>query len=565
MPTRPGLLALTLASFVLFAPAPAGAAAPPGAGLESGSTHSNARFGFAFKPPRGWENIALKTDEAWLAAKYLSDKTYFWTDPDTKWTSEHKPELMVIAFIKENMKREKQETEETEDGVTTKTITINNPYKDYEDFLDRTYSGGGFYVDEKEEEKLGDVDVTKYTIKVDKLSRNGPKRITTWIYHAPDIDFAMQIEVLEGEYKKLKRTVDSALGSFALIPRTEGDLPTSGKTEDGIWITIREMDEGPPADRRTKRMESQKQLQERAIRQLPSDWEHYDVDGILVLSHTDQKYALRVGKHAKLFLKWLDDTFPYIGKGEYVRQPIVRVCGSEEEERSFSRGVRGGEGWYFSSGDEITTHKSDEGFIGWEMDWVNQRLFDHWLQDRDRDLASALPEWLRAGLYEYVKGARSDGSKLDFRVDDWNRDETRVAIAQGRASSPRQLVQMTRSEIYSSSANVFWGYQRQSGMLVRFLMSSDARRVKQAKSLVEDYIKALQQVIEERSKKENNDIKTEKKATTEEEEQAQAKARAENWRKAEEDLLKQVYGLVFGGWSGSDWDKLEKGYFDFAG
>ena len=315
----------------------------PNASAQGGSsTHRDARFGFEFKPPPAWDNIALKTDEAWLAAKYLSKKTYFFTDKDTRWTSEHRPELMLIAFIHENMKRDHDVTEEEDGDSKTKTIVILNPYKSYEDYLDRTYSGGGFYVDEKQKGKLAGLEVTKYTIRVEKLTYTGPKRIVTWLYHAADIDFALQVEVLESEYSKLAPTLDRVFSSFRQIPRTEGGLPTSGKTDEFAWITIREMDEGEPSERLAKRMESQRQLHRRAIHQLPEDWQHSVVDGILILSHTDPKYATRVGKHCAQLLKWLDSTFSYVGPGVYVRAPIVRVCKDRAEADSFSRGVHAG-------------------------------------------------------------------------------------------------------------------------------------------------------------------------------------------------------------------------------
>ncbi len=544
------------------APGPAAVAAPV---TQKSSNHVDRRFGFSFAPPKKWSNIAMKTDEAWLTAKYVSDKSYFYTDPDTKWTTEHTPELLMIAFIKENMKKREEEVteEESEKGKVT-VIEINNPYKSYEDFLDRTYSGGGFYVDKTEEKKVGDLEVTVYTVKVEKLSRNGPKRIITWIYHTEDIDFAMQIEVLEGEYKKLKRIMDRSFKSFKEVERTEGNLPTSGKTEGSMWITIRDMTEGDPKERRSKRMESQKQLHERAIRQLPKDWDHTKDKNLLILSHTDKKYAKRVGSHAKVFLKWLDKTFPYISDGEYVRAPIIRICENQDEEGAFSRGVRSGGGGWFTNGDEIVTHKDESGFIGYEIGYVNRRLFNHWITDCDRELSWALPEWLRSGIYEYVEGARAKGNKLQFRADDWSRDEARLAVAQGNAASPRELLRMTREEFSSSDGGSYWGRRNQAVMLVRYLMSPEARKTKQARDLIEIYFLALKDVIEEEKKKEDDDSKPDKAPETEEEEAERAKKRAEQWRSREKATMDDIYERVFGKWTEADWKAFEKGYFAFV-
>ncbi len=536
-----------------------------------GGFHEDKRFGFKFKPPKEWAEIAIKTEEAWLTAKYLSDKKYFYTDKDTKYTTDHTPELLCIAFIHENMKKKSEDVdEETEDGVATTTITFNNPYKDYEDFLDRTYSGGGFFVDEKTKGKVGGVEVTKYSIKVEKLSRNGPKRILTWIYHAPDIDFAVQIEVLEGEVKKLNKILSRTFNSFKLIERTEGKLPTSGKTDDGWSVTIRQMEEGTPKERRTKRMESEEQLHRRAIERLPEEWDNLKTKGILVLSHTDKKYAKRVGDHCAALLSWLEKEFPYVGKGEYVRAPIIRVCKDDEEMGAFSRGVNSGGGWWYGTGGEIVTNKGDGGFTGYEMDNVNRRLFSYWFQERDRDLSYALPEWLGGGLSDYIEGARAKGRKIEFRVDRYSETEAKLAASQGHATSPRDLIRMTRSEFSGASANGgsgYWSRRQESSMLVRFLLSPESRRCKQAKKLVEEYLTALSHVITEKEEESNSRFKDDKTKApeTEEEEEERAKERANRWRQAETSLMESVFERVFADWTESDWKSFESAYFKFLG
>ncbi|MCP3914939.1 MAG: hypothetical protein GY711_05250 [bacterium] len=554
--SMPGLTAVHAAA---SCPAPAASPLPQ----EVGGFYENKRFGFKFKAPRKWSNVALKTDEAWLAGKYMSDKTYFHTDKDTLWTMEHTPELMVIGFIDENMKKRQEELEEEDsDGVKKTTRIIYNPYKNYEDFLERTYTGGGWFIDDKKTAKVGKLEVTKYQIKVEKLSRSGPKRIITWIYHTDEIDYAMQTEILEDEHKKLSRIIERSYKSFKLIDR-EGKLPTSGKTHD--FITITEMTEGTPKERRTKRMESQELLQRRAIEALPGDWGHERSGDVLLLHHDQEKWAKRLGAHTAVFMKWMEKTFGYIGKGEFVRAPIIRVCNDREEENSFGRGARSGSSWWFSAGGEILTHKDDEGFIGFEVGWVNRRLFGHWMQERDRDLAFAIPQWLSTGLYDYVAGARAKGNKLNFRVDDWDRDEARLAIAQGKAASPRELIKATRSEFRNSTGGFqgYWNRSAQASMLVRYLMSKEANRSKFSKGLLETYMVNLKAAVDEAKKKDNENFKANNNAETEEEEAEQAKARAERWRKKEKELMDDVFFRTFRDWSDKDWDAFEKGYFDW--
>ena len=117
------------------------AADPVPALAQKGGVHKDARYGFKFRPPRGWRSIALQTNEVWLTAKYQSDNVFHYTDKKLGETWDHTPELMCIAFVHERAKPAKVEEKQDEDGNRTKTVTIKNPYEDYEDFLDRTYSG----------------------------------------------------------------------------------------------------------------------------------------------------------------------------------------------------------------------------------------------------------------------------------------------------------------------------------------------------------------------------------------------------------------------------------------
>ena len=106
------------------------------------SQHEDTRLGFKFKPPKDWTAVPLKVDENWQVAKYLSPREYIYNDPQG-WTWEHRPQLVAIAFpaavVEKDVEVDKKDDKTTE-------IRILNPYKNYEDYLARTYSGGGYYV-----------------------------------------------------------------------------------------------------------------------------------------------------------------------------------------------------------------------------------------------------------------------------------------------------------------------------------------------------------------------------------------------------------------------------------
>src|SRR6185503_4371342 len=116
--------------------------------------------------------------------------------------------MEVVAFVADAIKeRIKVEKKETKDGEIEWRIYAENPYRDYKDFLTKRYTGGGWFVSDEKETKVGDIPVTCYEIKVEKLSLEGPKRMFTWIYHVKDVDIAVQFEVLEDGVDKIKNEV----------------------------------------------------------------------------------------------------------------------------------------------------------------------------------------------------------------------------------------------------------------------------------------------------------------------------------------------------------------------
>jgi hypothetical protein len=475
--------------------------------------------------------------------------------------------MLCITFIHANQERKKVVEEDSDDGVTVTTTTISNPYKDYEDFLDRTYAGGGWYVDSKDKGKHGKIEVTRYQVKVEKLARSGPKRIITWIYHAPEIDFVLQTEVLEAEYKKLRSTVEKSLKSFKFIERSGELLPTGASTLGGIRITRRELTEGTPKERRSKRVESQKIKHEKAIKALPKDWDHQYRGKVLVLDHDQDKWAKKLGDHADLLVQWMNKEFVYFGEGEYVRAPILRVCNDIEEEGAFTRGTRTGTRGsytYVAPGSEIVTHKPDTGWIGGEVDWVNGKLLEQWLLDRNEDAARAMPEWLRIGIVTHVRGARRDGRKLEFRVNEYARAGARLAVSQDRATPPRTIMSQTREEFSSGGGGSdTYSKSAEAAQLVRFLLSKEGARCKQAKKLLETYVTTLTQVVDEINKKDEGSVSIGNAPKTEEEEDARGKERAERWRQKEQDMVREVFERTFADWTEKDWSSFTKAYFKF--
>jgi hypothetical protein len=544
-----------LAMFVLPSAATASPAGPALVAQDKG-VHEDAQFGFKFRPPKEWTRIPLKLEERWQVAKYLSDRPYFYTDKTEGWTYEHKPQLLVIAFVSELVRQEARAKREKKEGQDRISILIENPFKDYLDYLKRTYSGGGYYVSDQQETKIDDLDVTQYEIKVEKLTRDGPKRIVCWVYHTKEVDFAVHVEVLEDAWPKLKKELTTTLRSFKLIPRTEGGLPTASTGE-----TVIELDESEktPEQRKQRRIELEKNLHAKARESVPDGWQVMKIGRFLVLNHSDEKYAKRVAEHGDALLGWMEQTFPFIGPEEYVRQPILRICKDRDEEMSFHDG--GGFFWFGENRIEVVTSQDNNGFVaGWAVERINRQLVDLWFVERDRDLYWAMPGWLRMGLYQVIGTARAKGDKIEFRKDDWERDGVRERIREGKVTKPRDFLKMTASDY--TGGDEWWGRDKEAGSLLRFFVSGPGAKNPKTKDVLRDYIRNLKAVVteiaaERKAKKGDK----EKPPANEAEEEARFKAQSESWKKEEKRVLDATYERTFRSWTDKDWDAFEEFYF----
>lgn len=535
---------------------------PPAAGsatLQASGYHVDERLGFKLKPPRGWTQIPLKVEEQWLVAKFLSDKTYLYNDPDTGWSYEHKPELMVIAFV-ERAPGEEPVTEEGEEGE--KVVILSNPYANYEDFLDRTYTGGGFYISSREDGEHDGTPVTRLEIKVEKLVMTGPKLISTWVYHLEGLDLAVQVEVLQDDHAKLKRTIEGALQSFKSIPRKAGALPTQTKTDE--WISITMMEEGTPEERRQRRVASELQRRERAKENLPEGWTAQSMGRCFVLNHADERFAKQIVDQVDALCAWLEKTLPFVGPEVYVREPIVRICADEQEHSSFSRGRMGGGGWWFGSNSEIVTYKASDGWdwSNWKLESTNSQVFNYWFSERDLRLYWALPQWVRWGLDDYVSQARLKGKALEFGVDEWIKDDLRELMRNGQATQPREIMHMNDEAFWSG--NAAWDRKNEAAALVHFFLSGKASKSRRTKDVFPRYLENLQaiiKVIEAEWDAQVEDGPRDRPAN-EEEEDRWFKESQEAWKKDEGRILDEAFKRTFGGWSDSDWDEFSKVYFD---
>ena len=153
--------------------------------------------------------------------------------------------------------------------------------------------------------------------------------------------------------------------------------------------------------------------------------------------------------------------------------------------------------------------------------------------------------------------------RLEFRTDDWNRDEVRQAVREKTALSPKDLMSLDGPKFWDSFIN-----SRQGATLVGFLAVGAGSKDKQTKDVLVKYLKSLKLVAEEiraEDEKEGHKSTSEKEAQTEEEEDKQIKDRNANYKAKQKRILDQTMERTFLGWGEAEWKKFEDLYFKTIG
>lgn len=506
--------------------------------------HKDTTYGYKIHPPKDWLAPTRDIDSQWIIGKFVSRKDTYYNSPEGG-TWRFKPEMTIVAFVHDVIKRKGvRKKEEDDEGIKKTIISLSDPYKDYKDYLKRTYYGGGYYFAAEEESSLKDVPVTCYEVKVEKLTHPGPKRIIAWVYHMEDLDIAVQFEVLEKTYPKQKAEILRSLKSFRTIDR-EGELPG----HEGVDIVSRfDWDELDPVERARRRAELEKEAHEKELAELPKGWKHGKVGRILVLDNYNMSKAKKIAQQCQAVMKWLDKKFDFVGPDEYVRAPILKVFKADDPHSSTF--FYGG----FLDNIVIEYQHNPGGLREVNFEHVNRRALEFWFYERDRDLYWAMPYWMKFGLEDLIENSRAKGTKLEFPEDLYDRLNLKRSLSEGSISKPRELMMMGQEQFFSGR----WKMDEASA-LVRFLVIGPGSKSKKTRDIFWDYLKNLAQVIAE-IKNEEKDKGPEEKPKTEEEEDEYFKRKQNAWKDKEKRVLEETFNRTFAQWKEKDWKAVTAAY-----
>ena len=555
-------LILTTAAALALLPAVSAAPAVPGpiATVQKRKKapkgyHQDTRYGFKFKQPAKFKNIAVRVREEWLAAKYVCTQQFTYTDSETGGTANHYPEFMVIAMPHSAM-NEGTEVSKDEDGKES-VIKISNPYRDYDDLLKRTFQGqGGFFLAEDPvETEIDGVPVEKRTYRSDKLSR-APLTIDAWIYKTEDVDYVVHVIGLTNHWESVDKLVKPLRNTFELIEK-DAPLRITSALETQFRLGRLSVDVEDKREARSAAVKSEKVIHEKAINKLPDDWNHKLSGRVLTVYSSDKKFANRVQKHANNLLDWMDENFGFLGGGTYLRKPIIRICRDDAEYFAYLAGINvGNGGGYLYVGEELVTRWDSDGWSGASVNRLNNQIYDYWMQERNFDLKTALPQWIDTGLERLISNSRHDSRKPDWRFDVDLIVYGKTLERSGNTIDLKDLFKMTEKEMnelqQGDSKPHFEGW-----LLVNYLSSPEIKRHKLAEGLLGTYLRNMQKVVKEIEKEQKRKLDAARRqASKGDGEREYAALRRQIFEKMEKELLQRTFDLTFSDFSDSDWKDL---------
>ena len=410
-----------------------------------------------------------------------------------------------------------------------------------------------------------------YEVKFDKLATT-KRRVLAWDYQRGDISFAVEFDIYEEHYKKLRSMINQTLKSFKLIKQVEAGSASGQAIKipaDAAWAKM------PVKERHDLRKQLEADQERKLRAKLPKDWKVTKSKHFLVISHADAKFTKSVVKTAEACFVWLDKRFGGISD-EYVRRSILRICRDADEYRAYHTSGSGGFGYRISFG-SFSREVSELQFYRGQLmrdtwSYLMRNLFSHYLADKDDDLMDDVPTWVESGIANWLYGVAIKGQRVSFDPTLYER----MAIAKlkkkggfrdGSLKSVRELMSMTPKEAADlDKAEGAVAYQM--GAMVRYLEGRGKKnKLFGGKDFLVEYCRACSAAEKEWAKKNPGAGRRKvKEASTEEEEEKQAadqRARSKQYSLENEAKNRAILKLANSkvcDWTDQEWDRLQKGY-----
>ncbi len=520
--------------------------------------YKDPKYGFTFKIPRDFNRVPVNMDEKWVVAKFLYKRPLEGKIDFIQMT----PEIRVIIFPKFDPKDFSKRRIKTKKGRRTVIQLLENPYRNYKEFLRENYNKGGWHVAEEKETKIGKFPAVYKKILVNQKLRgsdNISNVIEAWEIDFQDATYVLQFEVLADYAHKFRTAIKKASKSFKMIPRTEA-LKTPTSTAGSVEVTYGKKGKSAtktPEERRRERIEELERIKEKARTTLPEGWSFFKKGPFLILQNkkVDKRFANRVAKQANLVWKWLHENLDYIGE-DFAVGAVIRICNSAAEANAYID--TSGKSAYSARSREIVIYKDrDFGFA--ENSWrMNVGLAQRFLADKNMRLWYSLPPWLDDGFVYFIGNLKMKGSRLLPKPDEWDMEILRDRLRKNEFKKAREIVTSKYGKSYNSLND------RVQSLAINHFLMTKGKKHKKYRNIIPDYLGTLDRRIRQLEKEWRRALeearreaeKSKKKDGDDEDEEK--RAWYTKWKEKRNKIYEECLKEVFGSWTEKDWENFDK-------
>jgi predicted lactoylglutathione lyase len=525
--------------------------------------YRNPKFGFEFKIPRDFHEVPINLDEKWVVAKFLYKRPLEGKRVFRQMT----PEVRVIIFPKFSAKEfSKKRISKVKKGKETVITALQNPYRNYKEYLRENYKKGGWFVKEEKELKIAGYPTVRKIIEVSRKMMGETKAsdfIYSWEIQYPDATYVFHFEILADYVKKFRTSIKGSVRSFKSIPRTE-DLKTP--TSAGVTVRVKKIDpnskateaSATPEGRRKARKDKLARIVKKAKSSLPPGWAFYQKKPFIYLYNqkVGLRFVKRVAKQSNMLWKWLHQNLDFIGE-DFAVGGVIRICNSQAEANAYID--TSGKNAYSARTREVVIYKDrDWGFD--EMSWyLNAGITQRFLADKNERLWYSLPPWLDDGFTYYIKNFKPKNGRLASKPSDYEMEIIRDYLRSDKFRPAKELIQAKYGKGYDSNKLE----DRVEALAIsNFLMTKGQKKKKYAK-IIPTYLRILDQEIRDLEREFNKNFfgssnpKKKKKGKKGDEEKENW---LRSWKEKRNKIFKTCLKKTFKGWTDRDWGNLDKAW-----
>jgi hypothetical protein len=486
------------------------------------------RVGLTFAPPKGWAELPGECDRGATVRLFAGPNALAGKSSGT-----HTPLLRVMFFAAGG-----DAAQDEVDGLPRTT-----PFRGLADFATR---GLGAAEVEPSAQKIGGVEGQRVVGK----GIPGDRLLIGQSVPVEGGEAAVCVELLAHHVDKLKKEIDVALGSLAVIERVAASRPAPPWIADAAWA------QKDAAARGAARRAWAEQIVAATSASPELGYKLSKSKYWTVLSASDPGFTKKAIAAAEAGREWLAKKLPEL-TAEPPLPAVLRIFDSVDQYNAFLT-TRNNSREYDQVRRElfVVNDRDNGGPTGWgqALRAVLWQIYD----DVDPGVLPAMPRWLDNGFWEFLRSSKIDGKKIEFLCGEVERG--RIDYYRQKDQEVPALWHLMQEQMQPSpkdgSLEQVWGYTPECARLLRWFWMHDGQKAFGKPSLVADYVKALGRAYANRGADPTADVPT---VGLGEAQQKERNTRYYAWRDA---LLVEANNLAIP-FQVAEWQALNSKWLEF--